>query len=71
MDVTVLADGKLSLLVRDNGTGIKDTTHRSGLANLAQRAEPYGGTLTVGPASGGGTELHWEVPLPTATSATA
>ncbi len=71
VDVTVLADGKLSLLVRDNGTGIKDTTHRSGLANLARRAEPYGGTLTVGPASGGGTELHWEVPLPTATSATA
>ena len=37
VDVTVLADGKLSLLVRDNGTGIKDTTHRSGLANLARR----------------------------------
>ena len=71
VDVTVLVDGKLSLLVRDNGTGIKDTTRRSGLANLAQRAEPYGGTLTVGRASNGGTELRWEVPLPTATSATA
>jgi two-component system, NarL family, sensor histidine kinase DevS len=64
VDVTVLADGKLSLLVRDNGTGIKDTARRSGLANLAQRAERYGGTLTVGPGSDGGTELHWEVPLP-------
>ncbi len=70
VDVTVLADGKLSLLVHDNGTGIKDATHRSGLANLAQRAERYGGTLTVGPASNGGTDLHWEVPLPTAASAT-
>ena len=70
VDVTILADGQLSLLVHDNGTGIKDTTRRSGLANLAQRAEPYGGTLTVGPASNGGTDLHWEVPLPTAASAT-
>ncbi|HEY2127237.1 MAG TPA: GAF domain-containing protein [Streptosporangiaceae bacterium] len=70
VDVTVLADGKLSLLVHDNGTGIKDATRRSGLANLAQRAERYGGTLTVGPASNGGTDLHWEVPLPTTASAT-
>ena len=71
VDVTVLADGKLSLLVHDNGTGIKDTTRRSGLANLAQRAEPYGGTLTVGGTSNAGTELRWEVPLPPASRATA
>jgi len=64
VDVTVVADGKLSLLVHDDGTGIKDTTRRSGLANLARRAEPYGGTLTVGGGSAGGTELRWEVPLP-------
>jgi signal transduction histidine kinase len=56
--------------VRDNGTGIKDNGRRSGLANLAGRDEPYGGTLTVGPASGGGTELCWQVPLPSAASAT-
>jgi signal transduction histidine kinase len=70
VDVTVLAGGTLSLLVQDNGTGIKDTTHRSGLDNLAQRAERYGGTLTVG-AAGRGTELRWEVPLPTASPAPA
>ena len=64
VDVTVLADGKLSLAVRDNGIGIKDTTRRSGLANLAQRAERYGGSLTIGGTSNGGTELRWEVPLP-------
>ena len=52
VDVTVLADGKLILLVRDNGTGIKATTRRSGLANLAQRADHYGGTLTVEPGRG-------------------
>jgi signal transduction histidine kinase len=69
VEVSVLAEGKLSLLVRDNGTGIKKTTRRSGLANLAQRAGNYGGTLTVEPAPGGGTELRWQVPLPAATSA--
>jgi len=69
VEVSVLVDGKLSLLVRDNGTGIKDNGRRSGLANLAGRAEPYGGALTVGPASGGGTELRWQVPLPAASPA--
>ena len=62
--VKIGAGSELSLLVRDNGSGITDTSRRSGLANLAQRAEHYGGTLTVGPAEGGGTELHWRVPLP-------
>ena len=39
-------------------------TRRSGLANLAERAEQLGGTLKVGAADGSGTELHWQVPLP-------
>jgi two-component system, NarL family, sensor histidine kinase DevS len=63
VEVTVEAGSDLVLLVRDDGTGIKDTSHRSGLANLARRAEKYGGTLTVGPAEGGGTVLGWRVPL--------
>ena len=63
-EVTIGAGSELSLLVRDNGSGITETSRRSGLANLAQRAERYGGTLTVGPAAGGGTELSWRVPLP-------
>jgi signal transduction histidine kinase len=62
--VKIGAGSELSLLVRDNGSGITDTSRRSGLANLAQRAEHYGGALTVGPAEGGGTELQWRVPLP-------
>ena len=63
-EVTIGAGSELSLLVRDNGSGITETSRRSGLANLAQRAERYGGTLTVGPAAGGGTALNWRVPLP-------
>jgi len=63
VEVTVEVGSDLFLLVRDNGSGIKDTSHRSGLANLALRAAQHGGTLTVGPSENGGTELHWRVPL--------
>jgi signal transduction histidine kinase len=63
-EVSIGAGSELSLLVRDNGSGISDTSRRSGLANLARRAEHHGGTLTVGPADNGGTELHWRAPLP-------
>jgi signal transduction histidine kinase len=45
---------------------MKGSTRRSGLANLAGRAGKLGGTLRVGPAAGGGTELQWRVPLPEA-----
>ncbi len=64
VEVSIGAGSELSLLVRDNGTPITDTSRLSGLANLARRAEQHGGTLTVGPAGNGGTELHWRVPLP-------
>jgi len=66
VEVTVTADGVLVLAVRDNGVGIRHTVRRSGLANLAERSGQLGGTMTVGPGPGGrGTELRWEVPLPT------
>ncbi len=63
VDVTVEAGSDLVLTVRDNGTGIKDTTRRSGLGNLAERAELLGGTLEIAAPDGGGTELIWRVPL--------
>jgi len=63
VEVTVAAGSELRLLVRDNGIGIGETGHRSGLANLGRRAAQHGGTLIVGPAAGGGTELDWRVPL--------
>ena len=64
VEVTIEAGPELVLLVRDNGTGIKETGRRSGLANLADRAALLGGTMRAGPAEGGGTELEWRVPLP-------
>lgn len=68
VDVAVDVGAKLTLTVRDNGTGMAPTTRRSGLANLAERARQLGGTLTTGPGGDGqGTELHWQVPLPAHT----
>jgi signal transduction histidine kinase len=54
---------RLTLDVRDNGAGMADTARRSGLANLAHRAERHGGTLTLGPHRPSGTRLTWSVPL--------
>jgi signal transduction histidine kinase len=56
------ADGRLILDVRDDGSGIGETTRRSGLANLRHRAEHHGGALAVDSGSGG-TRLTWSVPL--------
>jgi signal transduction histidine kinase len=65
VDVTVDTDaGMLTVLVRDNGTGIPEGGRRSGLANMANRAEKLGGGLQLSPAEGGGTELEWKVPVP-------
>jgi signal transduction histidine kinase len=66
VDVTVDANstGMLTVLVRDNGSGITEGTRRSGLANMEDRARKLGGTLRLSPAEGGGTELEWQVPLP-------
>jgi signal transduction histidine kinase len=66
VDVTVDtgADRVLSVLVRDNGSGIPEGGRRSGLANMADRADKLGGKLRVAPAEGGGTELEWKVPVP-------
>jgi signal transduction histidine kinase len=68
VDVTVDAgsDGMLTVQVIDNGTGIPEEGRRSGLRNLARRAEKLGGELGIGPADPGapapGTRLQWRVP---------
>jgi signal transduction histidine kinase len=63
VDVTVDCGGDLVLRVRDNGKGLGQSTRRSGLANLAERASGLGGLLRVGPADGAGTDLEWRVPI--------
>ncbi len=50
--------------IRDDGRGIDDTVARSGLGNIVQRAERWGGSATVQPLPEGGTRLRWMAPLP-------
>jgi signal transduction histidine kinase len=66
VDVIVEVGRDLVLRVSDNGIGIGPGTRRSGLANMAGRAERLGGTLRTTPAdqrAGTGTVLEWRVPL--------
>jgi signal transduction histidine kinase len=64
VDVAVEAGPELVLTVCDNGVGLGETTRRSGLANITERAAEYGGAIRLGAAADGGTELEWRVPLP-------
>ncbi|MFD8964175.1 GAF domain-containing protein [Streptomyces sp. NPDC059568] len=59
----VVRKGRLTLTVTDNGTGIPADAHRSGLDNLAGRAEGLGGALTVEAPDHGGTRVVWTVPI--------
>jgi signal transduction histidine kinase len=66
IDVTVAVDDtSLTATVQDDGRGIDaPVSRRSGLVNLATRAEEFGGELTVGPCERGpGTCVSWKVPL--------
>ncbi|MFR9793199.1 GAF domain-containing protein [Streptomyces sp. MB22_4] len=64
-EVLLVTDGReVRLRVRDNGVGIPSGGRRSGLRNMAERAERLGGGLEVGESEGGGATLEWRVPLP-------
>jgi GAF domain-containing protein len=68
VDVTVdvSPDAMLTVQVTDDGAGIPADGRRSGLRNLASRAEKLGGELRFEPAdpsaSPPGTRLEWRVP---------
>jgi signal transduction histidine kinase len=65
LDVQARTDGTAVLLeVADNGVGMEPSARRrNGLTMMSRRAEELGGTLRIGPRSGRGTVLTWEVPL--------
>jgi signal transduction histidine kinase len=68
VDVTVDVSpgGMLTVQVTDDGVGIAADGRRSGLRNLASRADKLGGELRFEPADPGasppGTRLEWRVP---------
>jgi signal transduction histidine kinase len=68
VDVTVDVDPDeiLTVLVTDDGIGMPADVKRSGLRNLAIRAQDLGGELRLSPADPGaatpGTRLEWRVP---------
>lgn len=62
--VTVDVTGDLTIEVVDDGRGLPANVARSGLANLAARAETCRGSMTVEAHPEGGTRLTWRVPLP-------
>jgi signal transduction histidine kinase len=55
--------GTITLRVADNGRGIPPKARRSGLANMAARAERLGGSMDVRDNTPHGTILEWSVPL--------
>ncbi|MGW1747566.1 sensor histidine kinase [Streptomyces sp. NPDC002092] len=66
-DVVLETDGReVRLTVTDNGVGIPPGGRRSGLRNMAERAEQWDGALKLDSGPTGGTVLVWHVPLPRA-----
>lgn len=58
-----VAGGEFELVVSDDGDGLGEVARRSGLKNVAERAEALGGRFEVGASEDGGTRLYWAVPL--------
>ncbi|HJE57641.1 MAG TPA: GAF domain-containing protein [Nocardiopsis listeri] len=64
VDVELSVDnGEVVLRVSDNGRGIPEGSARSGLRNLASRAEELGGAMAVASGPGEGTVVEWSAPV--------
>ncbi|MGO4617154.1 GAF domain-containing sensor histidine kinase [Nocardia sp. 2YAB30] len=65
VSVSLTVGDDITVEVADDGTGVPDDlTWRSGLADLAARAERAGGGFGIGSSPTGGTVLRWAAPLP-------
>jgi signal transduction histidine kinase len=65
LTVEVAVADEVDITVTDDGCGISTyNERRSGLVNMASRAEQIGGHCHLATPPGGGTQVHWTVPLP-------
>ncbi|KUN81172.1 GAF domain-containing sensor histidine kinase [Streptomyces griseoruber] len=63
-EAVLVTDGReVRLSVTDNGVGVPPGGRRSGLRNMAERAEQLGGTFELTEPADGGTSLVWRAPL--------
>lgn len=58
----------VELSVRDDGRGLREAPEGAGLRGMRERALLIGAHLSVGPRSGGGTEVRLRVPAPVAAT---
>ncbi|MFD9123332.1 GAF domain-containing protein [Kitasatospora sp. NPDC059571] len=63
VEVSIDAGEDLVVALTDNGVGLPANGRRSGLANLAARADAHGGSFSAEARESGGTRLVWRVPL--------
>jgi signal transduction histidine kinase len=62
LDLKVDRDEGIVLVVADDGIGYNTATRESGLHNMRDRAEMFGGKCEVGSKLGLGTRVKWRVP---------
>jgi len=63
VELSLRREGPLVVLrVTDDGVGLGRHAERTGILSMRERAALVGGSLTVGPCAGGGTEVRLEVP---------
>ena len=64
MSVRLEVGDEVLLTVTDDGVGYVDAGRRSGLRNMAERAESLGGSFAIGQVrEDGGTVAVWRVPV--------
>jgi signal transduction histidine kinase len=63
VDVVLTAGEEVVLSVADDGRGLEEGAHESGLRNMRERARRRGGSLTLTSAPGQGTTVIWSVPV--------